>query len=88
MQESSSDIADVQAELLYIVNELRDNNLPCCRGGTESVLQWKTFLEGATNAEVCPYLGHDACILWYLMDRKIFCSIITAVKGCGAKVCL
>ena len=53
-EESSSSLADIQAQLLSIVDDLRDINLPCPRGSAESVEEWKSYLQQAETAEVNP----------------------------------
>ena len=50
--ETMSDVADLQAELLYVMDELRDNNLAASRSSSNNIQEWKAFLEGAVDAEV------------------------------------
>ena len=53
--EATSDIADLQAELLHIMDDLRDNNLAASRSSLNNIHGWKAFLEKATDAEVAFY---------------------------------
>ena len=69
-EEPQSSIADLQAELLYVMDDLRDNNLAASRSSSNSIQEWKAFLETATDAEVFLSLRRGSVQFACMMRHK------------------